>query len=214
MPEYTKQMLVEAISKAIQLGGNKRNFKQSVEMIIILRDLDIKSQAGKIRESVLLPKGRGKDLKICVVTEGEAVEEIKAAGALMVLTPNDLQNMNKKQAKKIAASCDWLLVKQSLMGLVGRVLGPALGPRGKIPMPLPPSANLKALINRYKNTILVRIKDQPQISVSIGTEDMSAEDLAENALAVLSTLRTRLPSGEANINHIVFKTTMGTPVEV
>jgi len=49
---------------------------------------------------------------------------------------------------------------------------------------------------------------------AIGTVDMKPEDLAENALAVISALEAKLPQGQANIGRIIVKTTMGIPVEV
>lgn len=213
MPVYTRESLVNAIEKALALGKGRR-FKQSVEMIIVLRDIDVKGQAGKIREFITLPKGRGKELSVCVVGDEELAVKAREAGAKTVLTSQDLQGLSKKQAKKIAEQCDWVLVRTDLMALTGRTLGPALGPRGKAPIPIPASANIPALIKRYMNTVVARVKDQPQIMVPIGAEDMSPGDLAENALAVLSVIEQRLPSGAGNIAKLVFKTTMGMPVEV
>ncbi|MEM0378725.1 MAG: 50S ribosomal protein L1 [Thermosphaera sp.] len=204
--------LKEAISKAVEVGKGRR-FKQSVEMIVVLRDIDPKSQAGKIREIVVLPKGRGKKQKICVVADGELAEKAKSAGAFMVISSAELGSIGKKQAKKIASSCDWVLVRTDLMAQVGRVLGPALGPRGKPPVPMPPSADISMLIKRYENSVVVRTKEQPQLSVAIGTEDMSLEDLVENANSVLGLLESKLPAGMGNVDRILFKTTMGPAVE-
>ncbi|MEM0368977.1 MAG: 50S ribosomal protein L1, partial [Desulfurococcaceae archaeon] len=144
----------------------------------------------------------------------DIAEGVKEAGAHRIILSTELRELNKKQAKKIASECDWILVKPDLMGTVGRVLGPALGPRGKIPVPLPSGGAVKALVSRYKNTVLVRIKDQPVIMTIIGSEDMNPEDLAENAIAVLSAIESKLPARFANIGKLIFKTTMGIPVEV
>lgn len=213
MPIVSKETLVSALSKALECSM-KRNFKQSVEMIIVLKDIDLKSQQLRIREPVYLPKGRGKELKICVVGDSEMVEIAKTEGVHTALLGDDVKGITKKQAKKIATTCDWVLVKPEFMGVVGRVLGPALSPRGKIPVPAPSSSALKGMIARYKNTVLVSLRNQPQIMVAIGTEDMKPEDLAENALAVLSAIEGKLPAGSANIGKILVKATMGIPVEV
>lgn len=213
MPAISKDTLVNVIARALESGTEKK-FKQSVELVIVLKDIDLKSQQVKIREPVHLPRGRGKDLKICVVGDSEMVEVAKAEGAYMAMLGDDVKGLNKKQAKKIASTCDWVLVKPEFMGTVGRVLGPALSPRGKVPVPAPSSSALKSMIARYKNTVLVSLRNQPQIMVPIGTEDMKPEDLAENALAVLSTVESKLPAGSANIGKVVVKTTMGIPVEV
>jgi len=213
MPLPSRDVLLNSIRKAIE-NGEKRNFKQSVELIVTLKDVDLKSQSMKIREAVFLPKGRGREAKICVIGDGDFLEAAKEANAYLIIPSSDLKNLTKKQTKKIASTCDWILVKSELMGVVGRVLGPALGPRGKVPIPVPSGANIKALVSRYKNTVLVRIKDQPQIMTVIGTEDLPPEDLVENALAVLSLIENKLPAGSANIKQIYVKTTMGIPIEV
>ncbi|MGC8982721.1 MAG: 50S ribosomal protein L1 [Desulfurococcaceae archaeon] len=213
MSTLLKEAFAKAISKAIECGKG-RNFKQSVDLVVVLKDVDLKSQQLKIREPVYLPKGRGKELSICVVGDSEMVEIAKNEGARLAILGDDLKNLSKKQAKKIASTCDWLLVKPEFMGLVGRTLGPALGPRGKIPVPVPSSAALRSMIARYKNTVLVSLRNQPQLMVAIGTEDMDPQDLAENALAVVSVVESKLPAGRANIEKIIVKTTMGIPVEV
>ncbi|MEM1695468.1 MAG: 50S ribosomal protein L1 [Desulfurococcaceae archaeon] len=213
MSTVTKDKLVNAIAKAVEIGKG-RNFKQSVELIVVLKDIDLKSQQVKIREPVYLPKGRGKEQKICVIGDSEMVEIGKSEGAYLAILGDDVKNITKKQAKKIASSCDWVLVKPEFMGTVGRVLGPSLGPRGKIPVPVSSSSALKGMIARYRNTVLVSLRNQPQIMTAIGVEDMKVEDLAENALAVLTAIEGKLPAGYANIGKILVKTTMGIPVEV
>ncbi|MEM0000751.1 MAG: 50S ribosomal protein L1 [Desulfurococcaceae archaeon] len=213
MSAVNREVLVHAIERAIELGKG-RGFKQSVELIVVLKDVDIKSPQLKIREAVPLPRGRGKDLRVCVVGDADIAESAKEAGAYKVILSTELRDMSKKQARKVVSVCDWILVKPELMGIVGKVLGPALGPRGKIPVPIPSGSAIKALVTRYKNTVLARIKDQPVIMVAIGTEDMKAEDLAENAVTILSSIESKLPARSANIGKVIVKTTMGMPIEV
>ena len=97
---------------------------------------------------------------------------------------------------------------------ISKAVKSTLGPRGKIPVPVPPNADISVFINRYKSAVLIRNKDQPQIMAPIGTEDMSPDDLVENAEAILSTLETKLPNGAHNIAKVIVKTTMGPPVPV
>ncbi|WFO75849.1 50S ribosomal protein L1 [Desulfurococcaceae archaeon MEX13E-LK6-19] len=213
MPVVSKEQLVEAIKKAIETSP-KRNFKQSIEMIIVLRDVDPRSPEGRIRETIFLPKGISKEVKVCVVADGEMVEKAKEAGAYRVITKSELQSLGKKEAKKIAQECDWVLVRTDLMAQAGRILGPALGPRGKIPVPVPPAADIKTIIERYKRAVFIRTKDQPQIMCRIGAEDMNPDDIAENALSVLSAIEAKLRTPTYNIAKVIVKTTMGPPIEV
>lgn len=213
MPVVSKEKLVESIKKAIE-NSPQRNFKQSIEMIIVLRDVDPKSPEGRIRETVFLPKRVNKEVRVCVVADGEMAVKAREAGAYRVITRSELQTLGKKDAKKIAQECDWVLVRTDLMAQAGRILGPALGPRGKIPVPVPPTADIKSVIERYKRAVFIKTKDQPQVMCRIGTEDMDPEDIAENALSVLSAIEAKLRTPTYNIARIIVKTTMGPPVEV
>lgn len=207
-----RENMIEAIKKAIAYAP-RRNFKQSVEMIVVLRDVDPRSPEGRIREIVFLPHPPRKHVTICVVADGEVAVKAREV-ADRVITREELQGIDRKTAKKIAQFCDWVLVKTDLMGLAGRILGPALGPRGKIPVPMPPNVDVKAYVERYRSAVMVRTRDQPQVMVRIGTEDMSPEELADNAYRVLHALEGKLRNPTYNIAKIIVKTTMGPPVEV
>jgi large subunit ribosomal protein L1 len=133
----------------------------------------------------------------------------------LLITREEIQSIDKKKAKKIASQCDWLLVKVDLMGVVGRVLGPALGPRGKAPIPVPANADIIAQINYYRSATRLRNKEQPFVSCRVGTENMRPEDLAENIVAILNYLENKIKMPlEQFVNYIVIKTTMGPPVRV
>ncbi len=214
MSFIAKDWLVRAIEEAIA-ASPPRNFKQSVEMIVVLRDIDPRTPEGRIREIVILPHPPRKETKICVVADGDMALKAREI-AHRVITRDDLQEMsgNKKAAKKIAQECDWVLVKTDLMPIAGRILGPALGPRGKIPVPVPPNADITLFAKRYRSAVVIRTKDQPQVMCRIGTIDMKPEEIAENAQAVLQTLEGKLKNPQYNIAKIVVKTTMGPPVEV
>jgi len=203
-------VLAEAIRRCLEIG-RPRKFKQAVELIVTLEGVDLKSPEGRLRETVFLPKGVGKAQRICVVAEGDMLLEARKLG-VTVYSRDEVQALGKKDAKKVAEKCDWVLVRADLMGVAGKILGPALGPRGKAPIPVPPNANLRELIERYSRAVWVRIRNQPQVACRIGSEDMSVEDLTENALAVLSLVESKL--GAQKIGSIYVKKTMSPPVEV
>lgn len=209
----SRDELVKLITNALSISP-KRNFKQSVELILVLKDIDPKSQEAKVRETVFLPKDINKEVKICVIAEGEMAIKAREAGTYRVLTKADLSSVDKKAAKKIASECDWVLVRSDLMGLTGKILGPALGPRGKVPVPVPVNVEISTIIERYKKAVYVKNKDQLQVSCRIGTEDMDPRDIAENALAVISAVEAKLPNHDKNIGEIIVKTTMGPPVKM
>ncbi len=202
----------KSLKEAIELA-RKRNFKESVDLIVVLKDIDLKGPEGRIREIVELPHPPKKEVKICVVADGGTALQAKKLG-LTVITRDELQQMDKKAAKKLAKRCDWVLVQTDLMGLAGRVLGPALGPRGKAPVPLPPNAPLEVFVKKYSKSVNLRVRKQPQVMCSIGTEDMDPKELAENAMAVMSALERKLPNPQNQIAKVIVKTTMGPPILV
>ena len=121
---------------------------------------------------------------------------------------------NRRDAKKMAKKIDIFLAQADMMPLIGRRLGAILGPRGKMPKPVPPVGNIKQFIDRAKNVVRVRTKDKPVIHCSIGVEDMNVEDLTANAISVISAVADKLPRGEHNIDSIYLKLTMGPAVKV
>ena len=60
-----------------------------------------------------------------------------------------------------------------MMPLVGRFLGPVLGPRGKMPKPVPASIKLDPLLERLQSTVKVGVKQQASVQIVVGSQDMS-----------------------------------------
>jgi len=211
-----KESLTEAIKIALSPENNpKRNFTQSVELIITLKGIDMKKGELKLREIVPLPKAPTKPRKVLVIPDFQQLEYAKKAEPNVILTREELQKLQgqKRQIKKLARQNDWFLAAQDLMALVGRILGPALGPRGKFPLPLPQTEDITEYVLRFKRSTIVKTKDQPHIQTFIGTEDMKPEDLAENAMAVLNTIETKAKI-EPYLRAMYIKTTMGKIVKV
>lgn len=127
-----KQDILEAVKKAKE-ESKPRNFTQSIDVVITIKDLDVKKPENRIDEEVLLPNGRGKDVKIAFIADGELALQAKNAGANMVINKGELEEMGKdrKGAKKIANRHDFFVAQADMMPLVGRFLGPVLGPRKK-----------------------------------------------------------------------------------
>jgi large subunit ribosomal protein L1 len=209
------QDITEAVKKAKD-ESKPRNFTQSVDVIINIKDLDVKKPENRFDEEVTLPNGRGKDVKIGFIADGELAVQARNAGIDLVVTKEDLEEYGKdrKQAKKVANSYDFFVAQADMMPLVGRFLGPVLGPRKKMPKPVPASAKPEPLIERLQSTVKVGVKDQPNIQTLVGTQDMSDEQLAENIEAVLAVLDRNLEKGRNQIKSMFVKTTMGSVVRV
>ncbi len=88
-----------------------------------------------------------------------------------------------------------------------------MGPRGKMPTPVPFNAPIESFLDRFRSSIRIRVKNSLSSSCKIGDESMSEEDLVANANAVISAIEKKLPNGDKNIKKIMFKTTMGKIVK-
>ncbi len=210
-----KQEILEAVKKAKE-QTKPRNFTQSVDVIINIKDLDVKKPENRFDEEVLLPHGRGKEVKIAFIADGDLAVQAKDAGANLIIQKTDLEELgkNRKEAKKLANKHDFFVAQADMMPLVGRFLGPVLGPRKKMPKPVPASAKAEPVLERLRDTIKVRIKDQPVVQAIVGTQEMDDELIAENVEAVLAILDRNLEKGRNQIKSIHVKTTMGPVVRV
>ena len=209
------QVIEEAVKKVLE-ESKPRNFTQSIDVVITINDLDINKPENRLDEEVLLPNGRGKDVKIVFIAEGELAYQAEQAGADLVINKEKLEELgkNRPEAKKLANSYDFFVAQTDLMPTVGRFLGPVLGPRKKMPKPIPASANPETILGRLRSTIKIRVKDQPIIQSIVGSEDMTEAQVAENIDAIMDVLDRNLEKGSKQIKAMYLKTTMGPVTRV
>ncbi|MCG2869590.1 MAG: 50S ribosomal protein L1 [Vulcanisaeta sp.] len=207
---------MDAIIKAVEEAkakAKKRRFKQTYELIVKFRDFDVKNQSNRFNITVALPHPLpGKTPKVCVMATGAMVLAAKEANADAVLTREDIEKLagNKKEIRRLANSYDFFVATPDLMVLIGRVMGQILGPRNKMPEVVQPNADIRAVIERLKRSVRVRVKDQPQVMCKVGTEDMDPKQVAENIAAVLEEILKRVRPEQ--IREAVVKLTMGPPI--
>jgi large subunit ribosomal protein L1 len=210
-----KKTLLDAVKEAKSKSGQKK-FNQTVDLILDIKEIDMKAPEGRIQAVVELPHATGKPNKICVIASGELALKARNAEAERVLERADLEGLagKKKELRKFANDYDVFIAEAPLMPLVGRILGPVLGPRGKMPVPVPPNADIASVIARNRKTVVVRMRNQPIIQVPVGTENMSEDELVDNIQAVLRLLEGKLKRGLKNVKFAFIKTSMGSPVKI
>ncbi|WP_100182529.1 50S ribosomal protein L1 [Candidatus Nitrosotenuis aquarius] len=192
----------------------ERKFKQTLEMYVILKDIDVK-KGFAMNETIQLPKKLSKPTTVCVMAGGDMGLKAKSANADRVVSGDELNTLaaNKREARKFINNYDFFLADTQLMTTVGKVLGQLLGPRGKMPIPVPFNAPIESFLDRFRSSIRVKVKNSLSMSCKIGDESMDDGDLAANAHAVLNAIEKKLPSGDKNIRRIIVKTSMGKPVK-
>jgi len=210
-----KESLLNAVEE-MKKNSPKKKFKQAIELVIRLKDIDLKKQESKISETIVLPNPPEKPVKVCFIATGDLAVRAKRGGADLVLGRDELDALGreKKEARKIVREYDQFVSEAPLMPLVGKTLGPVLGPRGKMPVPVPPNVVVEDVLARQRRTVRVRVRDQPVIQCRVGTEDMASEKIVENVQAVVTAIEGKLERGLGNIGSVVLKATMGSPVKV
>lgn len=210
----SNQQLAELVKKGKDQSP-ERKFTQSVEVMVTLKEVDPKKTDLNINEIVYLPHPATKKAKICFIGGGDLAVRAKAAKADLVLDPSQLENYggSKKDAKKLARSYDFFLADTALMPRIGKVLGQALGPKGKIPTPVPPNASVETMINRMRTAVRVRGRGSLGVMAKAGDHTLTEAQLAENIQAVVLAMAKKLPNGDKNIKTIMVKTTMGKPAK-
>lgn len=208
----TEAKLAEIIKEAKE-GSKQRKFKQSVEMIIVFKDIDVK-KGFALNEVVQLPK-TSSPATVCIMATGDMGQKAREAKADAVVGSDELDKFaaNKRASRKFINKYDFFLADTQIMPVVGKVLGQLLGPRGKMPTPVPFNASIESFLQRFRSSIKVRARSSLAMSCKIGDESMENADLAVNAHAVLSAVEKKLPNGEKNLKRIIIKTTMGKPIK-
>ena len=208
------QHLVDIVKK-LQAESKQRNFIESVELAVNLKDIDLSNPKNRIQDEIALPNGRGKTIKVGVFASSEMA--VKAKGvADVIVQPQEIEDLagNKNKARKFARNADFFLAEAPLMPTIGKRLGVVLAPRGKMPRPMPPGSDPRAQIEKLKTSVLVRTRDKKTFHLPIGTKDMAPEKLAENLDVVLKRLMSKLERGRQNIQSAYIKTTMGPSFKV
>jgi len=205
--------LTQMVSES-KKGQKQRKFKQTVELIMVFRDIDVK-KGFAINETVQLPRKLSHPASVCVVASGDLGLKAKSANADRVVDGTEVNKVgaNKRESRKLINGYDFFLSDTSLMATVGKTLGQFMGPRGKMPTPVPFNAPIDSILERFRSSIRVRLRNSLSLACKIGDETMSDEDLVANANAVIGLVEKKLPSGDKNIKKIMIKTTMGKLVK-
>jgi|TARA_B110000116_G_scaffold259023_1_gene260736 large subunit ribosomal protein L1 len=211
-----EEKISEAIKNALE-GAPERKFVEALDIAFTIKDVDLKNPNNRIQEEIRLPSGRGKDIKIAMFATSDAARKATDAG-IHVIDPSDIEELgkNKGKAKKLANSFDFFLSEVPHMGLIGRYLGVVLGPRGKMPRPVPPVLDPAVIAAGLQSTTVVKSRDKVTFQASFGTRSQSHEELLKNAMEVYNRVTSKLERGIGNIRSLYIKTSMGpaTKIEV
>jgi large subunit ribosomal protein L1 len=198
--------LTEALTAA-RAGSEKKKFQQTIDLIVNIKNLDMKKPESRFSRDVALPHSTGKSAKVCLISDTHKGYEPKLGKDDITALERD-----KRAAKKLIRDYDFFMAEPPLMVLVGKVLGRYMGPIGKMPRLLPPAANPAIVADELSKSVRIRIKDSPNIQCAIGTEAMADEQVLENAKRVIAEIKKALPA-KAQVRNGYIKLTMGKPAK-
>ncbi|MBD3312922.1 50S ribosomal protein L1 [Candidatus Woesearchaeota archaeon] len=209
----------EAI-KELKESSKKRNFTQTFDLIVNLKNLDLKKPDNHVDLYVQLHNSKGRKSNICALVGPELQPEAEKVCDKTV-PQHDFKKYaeDKKLIKNLASECHFFIAQANIMPQVATTFGKVFGPKKKMPNPkagcvVPPNASLKPLYERLQKTIRLYAKERPLIQVPVGDENMDEKQVIENVLTAYDQLIHHLPLEKNNIKSVFIKLTMSKPVMI
>ncbi len=207
----TRETIHAAVEEALKDKG-RRKFVQSVDLAVNLSDVDFKKPENRINVEVVLPHPAN-SLKVVVFADGQLATEAKKVADLVITSPEIAGYAQDKKKTETLAGCA-VLASTQLMAQVGKAFGQFLSAKGRLPKPILPNANLQALVDATRKSVVLKSKGKllPTLHCIVGKEAMAPDQVTENILAVLDALKKKV--AEHQIRDVCVKLTMGKSVRV
>ncbi len=187
-------------------------FDESIEIAMNL-GVDPRHADQNVRDTVVLPNGTGRSVRVAVFAKGAKAEEARKAGADLV-GADDL-------AEKVTAGqieFDRCIATPDMMPVVGK-LGKILGPRGLMPNPKLGSVTndvAEAVVAAKGGQVQFRAEKAGIVHAGVGKASFTEQALLENVRAFIDAVSRAKPSGAKGtyIQKVTLSSTMGPGVKV
>jgi large subunit ribosomal protein L10Ae len=197
-----------------ELKGKKRNFIETVEIQITLKNYD-PVRDKRFSGTFKLPTIPRPKIKCCVLGSAAHCEQADRIG-IDHMSVEDLKklNKNKKLVKKLAKRYDFFLASDNMIKQIPRLLGPGLTKAGKFPTLLAGGEDMQEKIDEVKSTIKFQMKKVMCLNLAIGNIEMEPKDIIVNTQLSANFLASLLKKQWQNIGQIYIKTTMGPSIQI
>ena len=203
---------MEALKLAQETSFTK--FDGTIEVHMRL-GVDPRHAEQQVRDTVMLPNGLGKNVRVLVFAEGDAAREAEQAGADFIADDETVKKIQDGWMDFDAA-----VATPNMMGTVGR-LGKILGPRGLMPNPKAGTVvqedDLPRVIDELKaGRVEFRIDRTANLHVPIGKASFEAKQLFDNFAALMESVKRARPASAKGtyIRKITVTSTMGPGIYV
>jgi large subunit ribosomal protein L1 len=182
-------------SKDEKKPDRSRKFDETIDLIINLRDVDIKTPANRIDIEHLLPhpiKGNNSKDTIAFIAKGDMELELKELGynVITVDALDTLQKKSNKEKKLVAKKYKYFIASADLMKNVAKVLARFLGQQGKMPKPQPkgfgiirPNEDMKEYLPKLGRIVKLIMKKILVIQTKVGKKNRKVK---KNCLPTLN----------------------------
>lgn len=189
-------------------------FDSTIEVHIRL-GVDPRHADQQVRDTVMLPHGLGKTVRVLVFAEGDAARNAKQSGADYIADDEIIERIQGGWME-----FDATVATPNMMGKVGR-LGKILGPRGLMPNPKAGTVvqedDIERVIDELKaGRVEFRIDRTANLHVPIGKASFDPEMLYENFMALIDAVKRVRPASAkgAYLRKITVTSTMGPGIRV
>ncbi len=210
--EQIEQGKVYSLEQAVELAKKTSHvkFDATVELHVNL-GVDPRQADQNIRDSLVLPAGTGKTLRIAVLTDDAAAA--KKAGADLAGTDELLAELDKGNL-----NFDILIATPALMSKLGKHAR-TLGPRGLMPNPKSGTVTndvAKAIAEAKAGRVEYRVDSTGIVHLGVGKVSFTAPQLLENVQTVLTSIKANKPQGVKGnyLKAIHLTTTMGPSITI
>jgi len=201
-------------SEAVRLikDTSRAKFEESVDVSIAL-NIKPKARGERVRGTVSLPHGTGRETRILVFAKGDKVEEARKAGASWIGDSEIIAKIEKGWV-----DFDQVVATPDMMRDIAK-LGRVLGPRGLMPSPKvgTVSDNPASVVEELKKGKIEYKNDASGgIHVCIGKLSFSEDALLENLKALLGSLLKDKPSTAKGVffKGIALSSTIGPAIRL
>ena len=208
--EQRPYQLDEAFSLLKQIAFAK--FNETVELSILL-GVDPKHADQMVRGTTVLPHGTGQTKRVLVIAQGEKQKEAQDSGADFVGGDDMVEKIQGGWT-----DFDAVIATPDMMRSVGK-LGKVLGPRGLMPNPKTGTVtpNVAQAVKEIKaGKVEFRVDKTSIIHVPVGKISFSADQLRDNALAIIGAVRKAKPAAAKGkyVRSIYISSTMSPSVQI
>ncbi|HLG90613.1 MAG TPA: 50S ribosomal protein L1 [Candidatus Saccharimonadales bacterium] len=201
--------LAEAVDLAAKTSTSK--FDATLEMHINLV-VDPKQADQNVRDTVVMPHGTGKAVRIAVFAEGDDVDKAKKVGADIAGNEEILAALDKEKV-----DFDILISTPILMPKLGKYAR-LLGPKGLMPNPKSGTVTTdigKAVKEARAGRVEYRVDQSGIIHLGIGKVSFGPQKLLENAQTIATSVRSAKPASVKGtyVKSAYIATTMGPSIK-